>query len=676
MSQRFHNGINCTAKSSTGAPTTGTWAVGDLVCDSAGEYWRCTAAGAPGTWTGVGGSLTLATDREVSASKPPASSDSRLRTPFALNYITNPDAEIDTTGWSTYADAAGTQPVDGTGGSPTTTWTRTTGVPLSGVGSFLLTKDAANRQGEGAGFAFTIDLKDTSKSLTLAGSVYYTTGTYTAGEVSLWVYDVTNSRLCPISGGNAVQADGSFAIQFSSSLSTSYRLIVHIGGTSASAYSLRFDAFYVGPMYLPGMPAMSDDTAYTPTFTGIGTPTSVRAMWRRVGDTLHVWGTCITGTVAASAFSISLPSGLTIDSTKQPVMGLRGALVRDLGSTSNTLGVIGNGGNTSVGASLMNNSGFAPLSPMNGNNAFNASERISFWFTVPIQGWGGTTAVQPGSRYLWAQRFAANATRVTTTPSKPGEYRARRLGTDTAPTNAPSAADGFRIESGSGIAAGRINQYDIYVGPGKVVQLIGHQSVGRSGILTLDHWYGGSHAGAIASLDSANGVFTVLCYIGGAGDQVGTIQDGTTVTSGYFDLLVADDPVPVALAPAVHVEASSDAGQAVTANTTDLQYEDEASDTHGAWNGSVFTAPVAGTYVILAVASTTGTGQGSLAVYKAGSQVVVGQQAGAAAGQRRTIAATLKLAAGDTVSVRSTVSETREATSTLNRLSITRIGDA
>lgn len=39
-------------KSSTGAPTSGAWAVGDTVLDSAGAWWICTVAGTPGTWIG------------------------------------------------------------------------------------------------------------------------------------------------------------------------------------------------------------------------------------------------------------------------------------------------------------------------------------------------------------------------------------------------------------------------------------------------------------------------------------------------------------------------------------------------------------------------------------------------------------------------------------------------
>lgn len=38
-------------KTTAGAPASGTWAVGDLVIDSAGAWHLCTAAGTPGTWT-------------------------------------------------------------------------------------------------------------------------------------------------------------------------------------------------------------------------------------------------------------------------------------------------------------------------------------------------------------------------------------------------------------------------------------------------------------------------------------------------------------------------------------------------------------------------------------------------------------------------------------------------
>lgn len=41
----------CGKKSTAGAPTTGTWAAGDVVLDSAGAWHLCTTGGTPGVWT-------------------------------------------------------------------------------------------------------------------------------------------------------------------------------------------------------------------------------------------------------------------------------------------------------------------------------------------------------------------------------------------------------------------------------------------------------------------------------------------------------------------------------------------------------------------------------------------------------------------------------------------------
>jgi hypothetical protein len=43
----------------SGAPTTGTFAVGDFIVDQSGKFWVCTTAGTPGTWGSVGGSSAL-----------------------------------------------------------------------------------------------------------------------------------------------------------------------------------------------------------------------------------------------------------------------------------------------------------------------------------------------------------------------------------------------------------------------------------------------------------------------------------------------------------------------------------------------------------------------------------------------------------------------------------------
>jgi len=101
-----------------------------------------------------------------------------------INYIENPDAESSTAGWATYADAAASRPVDGTGGSPNVTWTRSTSSPLRGVASFLFTKDAANRQGQGASYDLTIDSADQARVLQISFDYEIASGTYSGGTSS------------------------------------------------------------------------------------------------------------------------------------------------------------------------------------------------------------------------------------------------------------------------------------------------------------------------------------------------------------------------------------------------------------------------------------------------------------------------------------------------------------
>ena len=55
--------------------------------------------------------------------------------------------------------------------------------------------------------------------------------------------------------------------------------------------------------------------AYTPTVTG-ATTADEGTYWRRVGDSIEIKGTGATSGVAAVALSVSIPSGLTVDSTK------------------------------------------------------------------------------------------------------------------------------------------------------------------------------------------------------------------------------------------------------------------------------------------------------------------------------------------------------------------------
>ena len=170
------------------------------------------------------------------------------------NFIVNPNAEISTSGWATYADTpASASPVDGTGGSPSVTWTRTTSGPLRGSASFLFTKDAVNRQGQGVSFDFSIDPANQGDLLQIYCDYSVVTGTYASADLRIFIYDITNSVLIPTSFLKVINAptNANFSANFkASSSSSSYRLIIHTATTSTSAYTVKFDTLLVFPAML------------------------------------------------------------------------------------------------------------------------------------------------------------------------------------------------------------------------------------------------------------------------------------------------------------------------------------------------------------------------------------------------------------------------------------------
>lgn len=236
-----------------------------------------------------------------------------------INYITNFDIETDVSGHVAYADAAAVTPVDGTGGSPNITVTRSTSSPLRGTASALITKGAANRQGEGDGIAFTIDSADKSKQLTISFD-YEASANYTGSSGSeymvCYVYDVTNSVLIAPSNIYMPQGSGTQQITFNATTSTSYRLIFHVAGTGTSAWTYKYDNLSVGPQALILAPAVSDWISYIPTISNVGTTTNLVAKWKQIGDTIYVKGSVNVGTPAADVPRITLPNGYVIDSSE------------------------------------------------------------------------------------------------------------------------------------------------------------------------------------------------------------------------------------------------------------------------------------------------------------------------------------------------------------------------
>jgi hypothetical protein len=69
----------------SGAPTSGSFGVGDFVIDETGQLWVCTAAGSPGTWIGVGSNLIW--DSTVAGVTLPAASVSTPTLPTNYKHL-------------------------------------------------------------------------------------------------------------------------------------------------------------------------------------------------------------------------------------------------------------------------------------------------------------------------------------------------------------------------------------------------------------------------------------------------------------------------------------------------------------------------------------------------------------------------------------------------------------
>lgn len=249
----------------------------------------------------------------------------------SINYILNNRAVVDTTGYATYADAAATEPVDGTGGSPSVlTLSRTTTASeiLRGSASFKIAKSGSNGQGEGVSYDFTIDETDQGKRIFISFD-HKNTANYSNGYLKAFVYDVTNASLIgPVSNDedgdilfNSEEGEGFTGGFYSASDSVSYRIIFHTTTTTTTAWDFMFDNFKASSdTVVPGA-IISNWKPYTATLTNLGNATQDLS-YRRVGDSIEIKGRVTIGsTLPTGTLTISLPSGLSFADTSNIAMG-------------------------------------------------------------------------------------------------------------------------------------------------------------------------------------------------------------------------------------------------------------------------------------------------------------------------------------------------------------------
>lgn len=587
-----------------------------------------------------------------------------------INYITNPDAEINGNDWSAYSDAAAATPEDGTGGSPTVTITRNTTTPLRGEGDFVITKDAADRQGEGVSTAFTINNFDKSSIAYIKFDYSADDDDYEDDDIRIYIYDVTNAQVIEPVNRDLKAGNGTHVAFFqTASDSTSYRLIFHIATTEAAAYDVYFDNVTVGPVSdkaLPSAAAMSDWKDYTPTTQGLGAVSGVDFRYRRIGSSVEIQGQLVAGTPTGVEAQIGLPPGLTIASNAGSLQ------VAGFGTTNVTTvtfadyGVLMTSGDTFLNIGLRDGTRNA-LSAETGSNVLSAGVTFSISASVPIQGWsaGGQSDVaffdasRPVEVIASGQTNAAiangneedlvfgtvakdthsaynNTTGIFTSP-KSGYYTVHAA-TEYTPSS-PASGDRGRIilyknstaiarnfQESQSSAAGVVYSHSlnrrVYLEKGDTLKIAFNCEWNETITFADDderHWF-------------------------------------TISSSGSNSLAVSPDE-------RVYVEGRSNGAASITADVNNITFT-ETQDSHGAWDGQVFTAPRADWYSVKGmVRSSAGVASWFIRAYISGSfDLALGHKESST--QFITFSGDIYLNKGQELSFRSSDSFTESASST------------
>lgn len=509
-----------------------------------------------------------------------------------INYVANGHGEVDTSGWATYADAAGSVPVDGTGGSPTLTFTRTTSSPLRGVASFLITKDAANRQGEGASYDLTIDAADRAQMLQISADVEVASGTYDSGsstansDLIAYIYDVTNARLIE-PAGMKIQSGVKLKATFqTSSDSVSYRLIFHQSLTGTSAYTLKLDNIVVGPQVTASGYAGYDlKDAGTVSSSWVTNATHTAKEGRRGDMGIFQFQTLVTGAPTSATYTLTLPNGRVMDTSKMIqtesgggyLIPFESVRILDSGNKYYT-GKVSYASSTSVQVDVFGQTStnidiagqVTQAVPM----TFANGDRISVSVEVPIVGWSSNTVAS-----------SETDTRVV---SFNGTQASQAVTADVTPLTLTAVKDSH--------GAWSTNTYTVKVPGDYVVCGVGITSSAAT-IRVWKNGVAGGYFGSSPGVSTATGGSVLLpnCVVG---DTI-QVRLGTsvTVTLGNISIFRLSGPAQITAEATIAVEAENIAGTSIPNNTlTILAFNTITGNTNGAWSGTVFTAPVSGRY--------------------------------------------------------------------------------
>lgn len=542
--------------------------------------------------------------------------------------------------WTGYADAAGTSPVDGTGGSPTSSSSISTTTPLRPPSSLIFSKDAANRQGEGISAAFVVNPEYYASVLTIEFDHIVSSGTFVAGagttasDMTVWIYDVTNSAIIPVTPASLMSSSTTLPGHFKGTFQTSatgasYRLILHVGSTSASAYDVKFGNFRVGPTPAVYGAPVTDWTAWTPTGSW-STNTTYTGYWRRDGDSMEIdVKVSVSGAPTSASLTVNLPSGYTIDTTKlvyddasTTVIGSGGirdsgtetysASIRSVSSTATKVNVMYMV-NTATGVTV------TTAVAQNAPQTWASGDAVTFTARFPIVGWSSSVQM---SNDTDTRVVAAKYTTSATTSFGNGTYSSAfpyaTLVFDT--HGAMNASTGVYTVPVPGIYR---------VSAGFVTAAYGSGAVGR--LVQIGLFKNGSVVSVVAPNSSqttsstpknACGSTTVSCNAGDTLDIRGYSDDSPVTlaaspNNNFVSIERLSGPATIAPSEKIYLLATGDPASATSGNPIIVPTVAAGNDSHGGYNASTgrYTCPTAGVYEVYGALQSASSAT-TLTIYK------------------------------------------------------------
>ncbi len=488
---------------------------------------------------------------------------------------------------------------------------------ISGLYSGSLASSGASTAGDMlVSNAFYIDKEDEAKMMQVkfyynvnAGSTNLNFSGTSSNSFAVWIYDVTNGAwIMPQGVYNLVQNSGSgycTATFQTTSNSTNYQLALININASGGAYTLIIDDFSVGPQTAPTGPAITDWTAYTPTFAGFGTTTGVSAYYRRVGDSVDIVVNFTAGTVTGSTASVSLPSGMTIDSNKAG-SGNReyGKFYRSIatGSVAKQGVIKGVGGNSLLTFGYDDyTASVNPANDSTGSGTLNTSDSASlFAFNIPIVGWSSNTSMSSdtdtrvvafssnGSTTSISTSTTSTIVNPTTVFDTHGAYN-NSTGTYTAPVSGDYIFYGGILSNAA--ITGVVNDAIILNFSKNGTPIYAARSVNQStGSIRMNI------ADSSPPIQMNAGDTMVISLTNALGS---TFTGAGSSTECYFGGNRLSGPAVIAATESVNARYYGATGT-ITSSNSAVTFPTKDFDSHNAYSGSTYTIPVSGKYQITA----------------------------------------------------------------------------